>query len=85
MPGSLGALLEVMALAVNLSKLSGLAATVVLADEHLDPLRKSQEPAVEVAGDPVLTSFGDAPGRLRCVVALVLAEQHDLGSVSLPA
>ena len=41
--GVLGALLDVMALAVNLSKLSGLAATVVVADEHLDPLRKSEK------------------------------------------
>ena len=70
---------------MDLSQLSGLAATVVLAHEHLDLLGKSQEAGVEVAGDPVPAGFGDALGRLRGVVALVLAEQHDLGAVSLAA
>ena len=81
----LGAMFDVMVLAVNLSKRSGLAAIVVVADEHLDPFRKSEKSAVEVPHDPVLTSFGDAPGRLRCVVARVLAEEHDLGSMGLAA
>ncbi len=63
---------------------SGLVAAALLADEHLDPRREPQEAAVEVAGDPVPADVGDARRRLGGVVALMLAEQHDLGAV-IPA
>ena len=58
---------------------------VLVADEHLDLRGESQEAAVEVAGDPLPAAVGDAVGGLDGVVALVLAEQHDLGAVVLSA
>src|SRR5450755_2773779 len=80
-----GVVLEVMLLAVDPSHLSVLVAAVVFAHEHLDLLGKAEEAAVEVAGDPMPPGVGDALRRLRSVVPLVLAEQHDLGAVSLAA
>ncbi|MGO9959793.1 MAG: hypothetical protein ACLP50_28105 [Solirubrobacteraceae bacterium] len=62
-------------------ELSGLAGVVVVADEHLDPVWESSEAAVEVAGDAVLACVGHAVRGLGRVVALVVAEQHDLGAV----
>ena len=58
---------------------------VLVADEHLDLLGESQEAAVEVAGDPLPAGVGDTFGGLDGVVALVPAEQHDLGAVVLAA
>ncbi len=80
-----GAALDVSALSLHAGELSGLAAAVVFADEHLDPVWELAEAAVEVAGDPVLAGVGHALGRLGGVVALVVAEQHDLGAVVLAA
>jgi hypothetical protein len=77
-----GVVLEVMLLAVDPSQLSLLVAAVVFAHEDLDLLGKAEEAAVEVAGDPMPPGVGDALRRLRGVVPLVLAEQHDLGAVS---
>src|SRR5438067_9304793 len=65
--------------------MSGLLARTLLADEHLDLEGDVQEAGVEVAGDPVPAGVGDACRRLGGVVALVLAEQHDLGAVILAA
>src|SRR5947207_11042533 len=64
--------------------MSGLLARTLLADEHLDLEGDVQEAGVEVAGDPMPAGVGDAVRRLGGVVALVLAEQHDLGAVILP-
>ena len=58
---------------------------VLVADEHLDLLGESQEAAVEVAGDPLPAAVGDTVRGLGGVVALVPAEQHDLGAVVLSA
>jgi len=58
---------------------------MLLADEHLDPLGESQEAAVEVAGDPSPAAVGDIVRRLGGVVALVPAEEYDLGAVVVPA
>jgi hypothetical protein len=80
-----GVSLDVVLLAVDLLQLSGRVAAVLLAHEHFDLLGKAQEAGVEVAGDPLPAGFGDALGGLGRVVPLVLAEQHDLGSVSLSA
>jgi len=44
-----------------------------------------EEPGVEVAGDPVPAGVGDATWRLGGVVALVQAQQNNLGAVILPA
>ena len=77
--------LEMMLLAVDVLQLSGLVAVAVLADEHLNSRGEAQEAGVEVAGDPVPAGVGDAGRRLGGVVALVLAEQHDLGAVILAA
>ena len=66
-------------------KPSGLVVAVLFAHEHLDLGGESQEAGVEVAGDPVPASVGDAIRGLGGVVALVLAEQHDLGAVVLAA
>jgi len=43
------------------------------------------EAAVEVAGDPVLAGVAHDLGRAGGVVALVVAEEHDLGPVVLAA
>jgi hypothetical protein len=76
------ALLEVVLLAVDALQLARVA--VLVADEDLDLLGESQEAAVEVAGDPLPAAFADnTVGRLDGVVALVPAEQHDLGAVVL--
>ena len=80
-----GAALDVGALALDPGELSGLATVVVFADEHLDLWWELWEAAVEVAGDPVLPAVGHAVGRLGGVVALVVAEEHDLGPVILAA
>ena len=77
--------LEVVLLALDPLQLSGLVSAVLLANQHLDVRREPEEAAVEVAGDPVPAGFGDACRRLRGVVALVLAEQHDLGAVIVSA
>ena len=78
-----GAALDVSALSLCGGELSALGATVVFADEHLDTVWEHVEAAVEVAGDPVLARVGHTLGRLRGVVALVAAEQHDLRAVVL--
>jgi hypothetical protein len=80
-----GVLLDLVSLAVDASELPAFIADVVLADEHLDLWGESQEAAVEVAGDPGLARVAHASGRLGGVVALVAAEEHDLGAVLLPA
>ena len=80
-----GVPLEVVLLAVDVLQLPGLVAVVLLAHEHLDLRGEPQEAGVEVAGDPVPARLGDARRRLGGVVALVLAEQHDLGAVILAA
>ncbi len=80
-----GPALDVKALAVHMVELSGLVAAVVLADEHFYSVWELAEAAVEVAGDPVLAGVGQALRRLGGVVALVVAEQHDLGAVVLAA
>jgi len=58
---------------------------VLVADEYLDLLGESQEASVQVAGDPLPTGLGDARRRLGGVVALVPAEEYDLGAVVVPA
>ena len=58
---------------------------MLFADEHLDLVGESQEAGVEVAGDPVPAGVADAVRGLGGVVALVLAEQYDLGAVVLAA
>ena len=58
---------------------------VLFADEHLDLGGEAQEAGVEVAGDPVPASVADAFRGSGGVVALVLAEEHDLGAVVLAA
>jgi len=78
-------LLEVVLFAVDVAQMPGLLARAPLADEHLDLGGEAQEAGVEVAGDPVPAGVGDAGRRLGGVVALVLAEQHDLGAVILAA
>ena len=54
-------------------------------DEHLDLFGEAQEAAVEVAGDPLPATVADAVRGLGGVVALMPAEQHDLGAVVLSA
>jgi hypothetical protein len=76
---------EVVLFAVDVLQLSGFLAVVLLANEHLDLGGEAQEAGVEVAGDPVPAGVGYAGRRLGGVVALVLAEQHDLGAVILAA
>ena len=79
-----GVVLEVVLLTVDPSQ--GLrVGAVVFAHEHLDLRREAQEAAVEVAGDPMPSGVCDALRRLRGVVPLVLAEQHNLGAVILAA
>jgi len=77
------ALLEVVLFPLDVLQLSRLA--LLVADEHLDLLGESQEAAVEIAGDPSSTGVDDTFGGLDGVVALVPAEQHDLGAVVLSA
>ena len=78
-----GVLLKVVLFAADVLQLSGFLALVLRADKHLDLRGESQEAAVEVACDPLPAAFGDTVGRLDGVVALVPAEQHDLGAVVL--
>ena len=79
------ALLEAVLLAVDALQFSGLVEAVLFADEHLDLSGDAQEAGVEVAGDPVPATLADAFQRLGGVVALVPAEEHDLGAVILAA
>jgi len=72
-----GVPLDVELLTVDPSEMSGLEA-VLLAHEHFDLGGEAQEVAVEVVRDPVPASVAGAVRRLRCVVPLMLAEQHDL-------
>ena len=58
---------------------------MLLADEHLDLLGESQKATVEVVGDPLPAANGDAVRGLGGVVALMPAQQHDLGAVILAA
>ena len=48
-------------------------------------LGELHEAAVEVAGDPLPAAVGDTVRGMGGVVALVLAEEHDLGAVVLSA
>ena len=82
-PGRNRAPLEVVLLPVDPLQLPWLLAAMLLAHEHLDLAGKAQEAGVEIARDPVPAGFGDALGSLCGVVALVLAEKHDLGAVIL--
>ena len=79
------ALLEVVLLSVDALKPSGLVVAVLFPHEHLDLGGEAQEAGVEVAGDPVPASVADTVRGLGGVLALMPAEQHDLGAVILVA
>ena len=80
-----GVPLEVVLFAVDMPQLPRLLAIVLLANEHLDLCGEAKKAGVEIAGDPVPAGVGDARWRLGGVMALVLAEQHDLGAVIVVA